>query len=141
MKSVNVRIIHSIFLENVAGADMSKWNIALLSKDEQDKVSVDKAAAAVAWQERMNKPCSGTLPLPLPLALNLNLNLNLLQLLALPLAAIVVDVDVDVHVDVDVDALPLPLPLPHLLFTQSAPGHGTPSAPDRCASGRRATLR
>ena len=133
MKSVNVRIIHSIFLENVAGADMSKWNIALLSKDEQDKVSVDKAAAAVAWQERMNKPCSGTLPLPLPLALNLNL--NLLQLLALPLAAIVVDVDVDV----DVDALPLPLP--HLLFTQSAPGHGTPSAPDRCASGRRATLR
>ena len=135
MKSVNVRIIHSIFLENVAGADMSKWNIALLSKDEQDKVSVDKAAAAVAWQERMNKPCSGTLPLPLPLALNLNLNLNLLQLLALPLAAIVVDVDVDV----DVDALPLPLP--HLLFTQSAPGHGTPSAPDRCASGRRATLR
>ena len=133
MKSVNVRIIHSIFLENVAGADMSKWNIALLSKDEQDKVSVDKAAAAVAWQERMNKPCSGTLPLPLPLALNLNLNLNLLQLLALPLAAIVVDVDVDV------DALPLPLP--HLLFTQSAPGHGTPSAPDRCASGRRATLR
>ncbi len=133
MKSVNVRIIHSIFLENVAGADMSKWNIALLSKDEQDKVSVDKAAAAVAWQERMNKPCSGTLPLPLPLALNLNLNLNLLQLLALPLAAIVVDVDVD--------ALPLPLPLPHLLFTQSAPGHGTPSAPDRCASGRRATLR
>ena len=135
MKSVNVRIIHSIFLENVAGADMSKWNIALLSKDEQDKVSVDKAAAAVAWQERMNKPCSGTLPLPLPLALNLNLNLNLLQLLALPLAAIVVDVDVDV------DALPLPLPLPHLLFTQSAPGHGTPSAPDRCASGRRATLR
>ena len=135
MKSVNVRIIHSIFLENVAGADMSKWNIALLSKDEQDKVSVDKAAAAVAWQERMNKPCSGTLPLPLPLALNLNL--NLLQLLALPLAAIVVDVDVDV----DVDALPLPLPLPHLLFTQSAPGHGTPSAPDRCASGRQATLR
>ena len=130
MKSVNVRIIHSIFLENVAGADMSKWNIALLSKDEQDKVSVDKAAAAVAWQERMNKPCSGTLPLPLPLALNLNLNLNLLQLLALPLAAVV-----------DVDALPLPLPLPHLLFTQSAPGHGTPSAPDRCASGRRATLR
>ena len=135
MKSVNVRIIHSIFLENVAGADMSKWNIALLSKDEQDKVSVDKAAAAVAWQERMNKPCSGTLPLPLPLALNLNL--NLLQLLALPLAAIVVDV-VDV---VDIAALPLPLPLPHLLFTQSAPGHGTPSAPDRCASGRRATLR
>ena len=130
MKSVNVRIIHSIFLENVAGADMSKWNIALLSKDEQDKVSVDKAAAAVAWQERMNKPCSGTLPLPLPLALNLNLNLNLLPLLALPLAAVV-----------DVDALPLPLPLPHLLFTQSAPGHGTPSAPDRCASGRRATLR
>ena len=131
MKSVNVRIIHSIFLENVAGADMSKWNIALLSKDEQDKVSVDKAAAAVAWQERMNKPCSGTLPLPLPLALNLNLNLNLLPLLALPLAAVV-----------DVDALPLPLPLPHLLFTQSAPGHGTPSAPDPLARfSRRATLR
>lgn len=35
---------------------MSKWNIASFSKDEQDKVSVDKAAAAVAWQERMNKP-------------------------------------------------------------------------------------
>ena len=28
---------------------MSKWNIASFSKDEQDKVSVDKAAAAVAW--------------------------------------------------------------------------------------------
>jgi DNA polymerase-3 subunit theta len=28
----------------------------LFSKEEQDKVSVDKAAAAVAWQERMNKP-------------------------------------------------------------------------------------
>ncbi len=56
MKSVNARNIHSIFLENVAGADMSKWNIASFSKDEQDKVSVDKAAAAVAWQERMNKP-------------------------------------------------------------------------------------
>lgn len=35
---------------------MSKWNIASFSKDEQDKVSVDKAVAAVAWQERMNKP-------------------------------------------------------------------------------------
>ncbi|EJL3872731.1 DNA polymerase III subunit theta [Escherichia coli] len=33
---------------------MSKWNIASFSKEEQDKVSVDKAA--VAWQERMNKP-------------------------------------------------------------------------------------
>jgi DNA polymerase-3 subunit theta len=53
---VNARIIHNIFLENVAGADLSKWNIASFSKDEQDKVSVDKAAAAVAWQERMNKP-------------------------------------------------------------------------------------
>jgi DNA polymerase-3 subunit theta len=52
----NARIIHSSFLENVAGADLSKWNIASFSKDEQDKVSVDKAAAAVAWQERMNKP-------------------------------------------------------------------------------------
>ncbi|EKM3832503.1 DNA polymerase III subunit theta, partial [Salmonella enterica] len=31
---------------------MSKWNIASFSKDEQDRVSVDKAAAAVAWQER-----------------------------------------------------------------------------------------
>ena len=29
---------------------MSKWNIASFSKEEQDKVSVDKAAAAVAWQ-------------------------------------------------------------------------------------------
>ncbi|EAA7680461.1 DNA polymerase III subunit theta [Salmonella enterica subsp. houtenae] len=35
---------------------MSKWNIASFSKDEQNKVSVDKAAAFVAWQERMNKP-------------------------------------------------------------------------------------
>ncbi|WP_058914371.1 DNA polymerase III subunit theta [Entomohabitans teleogrylli] len=35
---------------------MSKWNIASMSKDEQDKVAVNKAAAAVAWQERMNKP-------------------------------------------------------------------------------------
>ena len=56
LKSVNARIIHNSFLENVAGADLSKWNIASFSKDEQDKVSVDKAAAAVAWQERMNKP-------------------------------------------------------------------------------------
>lgn len=31
-------------------------DIASFSKEEQDKVSVDKAAAAVAWQERMNKP-------------------------------------------------------------------------------------
>ena len=53
---MNARIIHNSFLENVAGADLSKWNIASFSKDEQDKVSVDKAAAAVAWQERMNKP-------------------------------------------------------------------------------------
>lgn len=35
---------------------MSKWNIASFSKDDQDKVSVDKAAAVVAWQERMKKP-------------------------------------------------------------------------------------
>lgn len=35
---------------------MSKWNIASFSKEDQDKVSVDKAAAAVAWQERMNRP-------------------------------------------------------------------------------------
>ncbi|EOU3971255.1 TPA: DNA polymerase III subunit theta [Salmonella enterica] len=35
---------------------MSKWNIASFSKEDQDKVSFDKAAAAVAWQERMNKP-------------------------------------------------------------------------------------
>lgn len=35
---------------------MSKWNIASFLKEEQDKVTVDKAAAAVAWQERMNKP-------------------------------------------------------------------------------------
>lgn len=33
---------------------MSKWNIASFSKEDQDKVSVDKAAAA--WQERMNRP-------------------------------------------------------------------------------------
>ncbi|EMD2586943.1 TPA: DNA polymerase III subunit theta [Salmonella enterica subsp. enterica serovar Newport] len=33
---------------------MSKWNIASFSKEY--KVSVDKAAAAVAWQERMNRP-------------------------------------------------------------------------------------
>ena len=35
---------------------MSKWNIASFSKHDQDTVSLDKAAAAVAWQERMNKP-------------------------------------------------------------------------------------
>ncbi|HBU0470932.1 TPA: DNA polymerase III subunit theta, partial [Klebsiella pneumoniae] len=35
---------------------MSKWNIASFSKEEQDNVAVDKVAAAVAWQERMNKP-------------------------------------------------------------------------------------
>lgn len=35
---------------------MSKLNIASFSKEEQDKISVDKAAAAVAWQERLNKP-------------------------------------------------------------------------------------
>ena len=35
---------------------MSKWNIASFSKEVQDKVAVDKVAAAVAWQERMNKP-------------------------------------------------------------------------------------
>ncbi|WP_172539866.1 DNA polymerase III subunit theta, partial [Klebsiella variicola] len=34
---------------------MSKWNIASFSKEEQDKVAVDKVAAAVAWQQRMNK--------------------------------------------------------------------------------------
>lgn len=34
----------------------AQWNIASFSKDEQDKVSVDKAAAAVAWQERMDQP-------------------------------------------------------------------------------------
>ena len=35
---------------------MSKWNIASFPKEEQDKVAVDKVAASVAWQERMNKP-------------------------------------------------------------------------------------
>ena len=35
---------------------MSKWNIASFPKEEQDNVAVDKVAAAVAWQERMNKP-------------------------------------------------------------------------------------
>ena len=35
---------------------MSKWNIAAFPKEKQDKVAVDKVAAAVAWQERMNKP-------------------------------------------------------------------------------------
>lgn len=35
---------------------MSKWNIATFPKEEQDNVAVDKVAAAVAWQERMNKP-------------------------------------------------------------------------------------
>ncbi|TYF12981.1 DNA polymerase III subunit theta [Klebsiella pneumoniae] len=35
---------------------MSKWNIASFSKEVQDKVAVDKVAAAVAWQERMSKP-------------------------------------------------------------------------------------
>ena len=40
---------------------MSKWNIASFSKEEQGKVSVDKAAAAVAWQEKMNKPVASEL--------------------------------------------------------------------------------
>jgi DNA polymerase-3 subunit theta len=35
---------------------MSQWNIASFSKEEQDKVAVDRVAADVAWQERMNKP-------------------------------------------------------------------------------------
>ena len=35
---------------------MSKWKIASFPKEEQDKVAIDKVAAAVAWQERMNKP-------------------------------------------------------------------------------------
>ena len=35
---------------------MSKWNIASFPKEEQDNVAVGKVAAAVAWQERMNKP-------------------------------------------------------------------------------------
>ena len=35
---------------------MSKWNIASFPKEEQDNVAVDKVAAAVAWQERINKP-------------------------------------------------------------------------------------
>jgi DNA polymerase-3 subunit theta len=35
---------------------MSKWNIACLQKDEQDKVSVDKAAAAVSMAERRPAP-------------------------------------------------------------------------------------
>ena len=33
-----------------------KVEYRLFSKEEQDKVAVDKVAAAVAWQERMNKP-------------------------------------------------------------------------------------
>lgn len=35
---------------------MSKWNITSFPKEEQDNVAVDKVAAAVAWQEIMNKP-------------------------------------------------------------------------------------
>ncbi|CAK9887161.1 MAG: DNA polymerase III subunit theta (plasmid) [Candidatus Erwinia impunctatus] len=35
---------------------MSEWNIASFSKEEQEKISFDKVAAAVAWQERMDKP-------------------------------------------------------------------------------------
>ena len=35
---------------------MSKWNISSFSKEEHDKVAVDKVAADVAWQDRMNKP-------------------------------------------------------------------------------------
>lgn len=34
----------------------SKWNIASFSKDEQDNVSGDKAAAAVVGQERKAFP-------------------------------------------------------------------------------------
>lgn len=35
---------------------MSQFNIAGFSKDEQDKVSVDLAAAGVAFKERLNMP-------------------------------------------------------------------------------------
>ena len=41
---------------------MSKWNIASFPKEEQDNVAVDKVAAAVAWQERMNKPVMPVVP-------------------------------------------------------------------------------
>lgn len=35
---------------------MSQFNMAGFSKDEQDKVSVDLAAAGVAFKERLNMP-------------------------------------------------------------------------------------
>jgi hypothetical protein len=35
---------------------MSQWNIASFSKEEQDKVAVDKVAAAVACRQAMSKP-------------------------------------------------------------------------------------
>ncbi|WP_333892617.1 DNA polymerase III subunit theta [Atlantibacter subterraneus] len=35
---------------------MSQWNIAKLSKEEQDKVAVDLVASGVAYKERLNMP-------------------------------------------------------------------------------------
>jgi DNA polymerase-3 subunit theta len=35
---------------------MSEWNIAAMSKDEQEKTAVDLMAASVAYKERMNMP-------------------------------------------------------------------------------------
>jgi len=35
---------------------MSQWNIAKLSKEEQDKVVVDLVASGVAYKERLNMP-------------------------------------------------------------------------------------
>jgi DNA polymerase-3 subunit theta len=49
-------MIRHISLKTRQVTHISKLNIASVSKDEQDKVSVDKAAAAVAWQDRMNQP-------------------------------------------------------------------------------------
>lgn len=35
---------------------MSKWNIAVKSQEERDKVNVDLAASGVAYKERLNQP-------------------------------------------------------------------------------------
>ena len=35
---------------------MSKFNIALFSKEDQDRVAVDLVASGVAYKERLNQP-------------------------------------------------------------------------------------
>ncbi|EME5107806.1 DNA polymerase III subunit theta [Salmonella enterica] len=38
------------------GGNVSKINLAKLSKEEQDKIAIDLAASGVAFKERLNQP-------------------------------------------------------------------------------------